>query len=141
MATRGDATEAAVLNAFVQLDWHVFVPWRHDLPYDLVVSPGGDRFFRVQCTSGRERGGCLEFNSRSTDHGSGPRDYRGLADVFAVWCPTLDEVFIVPVEAAARRLTSLRLRPALNNQVRRTRLAEDYAIERWAAGLRAQVAA
>ena len=141
MATRGDVTEAKVLAAFVEAGLNVLVPWRSDLAYDLLVTADDRRFFRVQCKSGRERGGRLEFNSRSTDHGAGQRDYRGRADVFAVFCPTLDEIFIVPVDEAGRSLTSLRLVPALNNQVRRTRWAEEHTVNRWAARLLAEHAA
>ena len=75
------------------------------------------------------------FNSASTDHGQGNRTYVGLADVFAVYCPALDRVFIVPVERAATRSTRLRLRPSRNGQVRGINNAEDYAVERWTAEL------
>src|SRR5688572_27024356 len=135
MATRGEVTEAVVLSEFVRLGVDVFVPWAHHLPFDLLVSADGDTFLRVQCKSGRERGGCVIFNSASTDHGRGPQHYRDRADLFAVWCPTVDQVYIVPVEEAGNRDTSLRLRPTRNNQVRRIRLAEEYTLERWAAGM------
>ena len=140
VATRGEVTEAAVLNEFIQLGLDVFVPWAHHLPYDLVVSADGESFLRVQCKSGRERGDCVIFNSASTDHGRGPQDYRGRADIFAVYCPTLDQVYIVPVEEAGTRGTWLRLRPSRNNQVRGIRFAEDHTVERWAAGLLAAAA-
>ena len=64
-----------------------------------------------------------------------------MADVFAVWCPTLDQTFVIPVDEASCTITHLRLTPALNNQVRRTRLAADHTIERWAARLVTDVAA
>ena len=130
-----------VLAAFLRVGLNVLVPWRSDLAYDLVVSGDDQRYFRVQCKSGRERGGALEFNSRSTDHGAGQRDCHGRADVFGVYCPTLDETFVVPVESAGRGLTSLRLRPALNSQVRRTRLAEEHTVERWVERLLLDIAA
>lgn len=135
MPTRGDLTEAAVLNAFLRLGWQVCVPWSHDSAFDLVVSPDGEQFLRVQCKSGRHEDGCVIFNSASTDHGQGNRTYVGLADVFAVYCPALDRVFVVPVERAATRSTRLRLRPSRNGQVRGINNAEDYAVERWAAEL------
>jgi hypothetical protein len=135
MATRGDVTEAAVLSAFVKLGLRVLVPWEADSPYDLVVSADGERFLRVQCKSGREREGCVMFNCHSTDHGRGPGSYRGKADVFAVYCPSLDAVYVVNVEEAGRRGVQLRLRPTRNNQVRGVRLAQDYTVEKWAASL------
>ena len=141
MATRGEVTEAVVLSELIRLGLDVFVPWAHHLPYDLLVSPDGATFSRVQCKSGRERGDCVIFNSASTDHGRGPQDYRDRADIFAVWCPTVDQVYVVPVEQAGTRDTSLRLRPTRNNQVRRIRLAEDHTAERWAARLLRAVAA
>jgi hypothetical protein len=141
MATRGEATEAAVLHNFIHLGLDVFVPWAHHLPFDLVVSADGETFIRVQCKSGRERDGCVIFNSASTDHGRGPQDYRDRADVFAVWCPTLDQVYVVPVAEAGTRGTWLRLRPTRNNQVRGIRMADDHTVERWAARLLAEAAA
>jgi hypothetical protein len=141
MATRGDLTEAAVLKAFVALDLAVFLPWRHDLPFDLVVSADHKTFLRVQCKSGREREGCVLFNSAGTDHGRGRQHYRDRADLLAVWCPTIDQVFVVPVDEAAGYVTSLRLRPSRNNQVRGIRFAADHTVERWAATLSGRVAA
>lgn len=133
MATRGEVTEAVVLDEMLRRGFEVLVPWASDLAYDLVVSAPGGPFLRVQCKSGRERDGCVAFNSRSTDHGRGQRDYVGRADVFAVWCPTLDRVFVLPVDEAGRSLTLLRLRPTRNNQARRVRLAADHTIDAWAA--------
>jgi hypothetical protein len=126
-------TEGAVLGELTKLGLDVLVPFRHDLPYDPVVHIPDGPFLRVQCKSGRERDGCVVFNSASTDHGSGRQDYRGWADVFAVHCPTLDRVFMVPVDAAASRGTCLRLEPTRNGQRARTRPADEYAVERWAA--------
>jgi hypothetical protein len=89
----------------------------------------------VQCKSGRHKDGCVIFNSASTDHGRGNQTYAGRADVFGVYCPALDRVFVVPVERAATRSTRLRLRPSRNGQVRGINEAEEYALERWVAEL------
>lgn len=135
MATRGDVTEAAVLWHLTKHGFDVLVPFRHDLPYDLVVASAGAGFVRVQCKAGRLRRGSVVFNCASTDHGRGRLDYRGRADVFAVFCPELDQVFVVPVEEAAGRATALRVEPARNGQRRRTRDAAAYSLGRWADGL------
>jgi hypothetical protein len=131
MRQRGDVTEGAVLGELTKLGMTVLVPFSSDLPYDLVVHLPDGSFVRVQCKTGRERGDCVLFNSASTDHGAGRQTYVGRADVFAVYCPTLDRVFVVPVEEAAGFVTSLRLRPARNNQRAGTRDAEEHALERW----------
>ena len=86
---------------------------------------------RVQCKTGRLRGGCLVFNCYSTDHGHGPGHYRGRADVFGVSCPQLERVFIVPVDLANMTEMRLRLEPARNNQRLRTHDAEQYDVARW----------
>jgi len=139
---RGDVTEAAVLAALVRHGFRVLLPFSSDEPYDLVVDAEEAGFVRVQCKTARQPGdGTLVFNSASTDHGRGPRDYLGRADVFGVYCPDVERVFMVPVEATARGKTSLRLHPARNNQARRVRFADDYDVGPWAARLRAAAVA
>jgi hypothetical protein len=136
---RGDVTEAAVLAALVRHGLRVLLPFSADEPYDLVVDAGGGAFVRVQCKTGRQRpGGTVEFNSFGTDHGRGAQSYQGRADVFGVYCPALDRVFMVPVEETARSKTHLRLRPARNGQERRVRYAEDFGVADWAAALLAR---
>ena len=129
-----------MLGELTKLGLDILVPWRHDSAYDLVIDLGGE-FVRVQCKSGRHKDGCVIFNSASTDHGRGNQTYLGRADVFAVYCPSLDRVFIVPVEHAATRSTRLRLRPSRNNQLRGINNAEDYCVRRWLARMGGAVAA
>jgi hypothetical protein len=131
---RGNAAEAAVLNAFIRADLHVFVPFGDGCPYDLVVECGTE-LVRVQVKCGRIRNECIEFNSSSTDHGRGQLSYEGRADVFGVHAHQLDRVYIVPVEGCARLRGYLRLVPTRNNQQRGVRYAGDYAVEDWARSL------
>jgi hypothetical protein len=134
---RGDVTEAAVLAALVRHELHVLIPFGHDGPYDLVVDVDDGVFIRVQCKTARHTSpDRIEFNSCSTDHGHGTRDYVGRADVFGVHCPALDRVFIVPVAEAVRHKTTLRLTPTRNNQRRRVRRADAYDVAAWVRSLR-----
>ena len=71
------------------------------------------------------------FNSRSTDHGSGPQSYVGRADIFGVYFPPTDAVYLVPINAVASSCGRLRLEPTRNNQRRRIRMAADFEIDRW----------
>jgi hypothetical protein len=130
-AATGNATEAAVLSAFVQCDLEVLVPFGGGQPYDLVVDLGGAGFLRVQCKTAWPKGGCLVFNSRSTDHGKGPRSYQGLADVFGVYFPLRRSVYLVPIGAVAECEGRLRLESTLNNQRRGIRLATEFEFHRW----------
>lgn len=132
---RGNAAEAAVLHALVVAGIHVMVPFGGGHPLDLLaVTPDGE-LFRLQVKSGRIREGCVEFNTCSTDHGHGRQHYRGRADHIAVYVHELARVFVVPVEECPSSKGYLRLDPTRNNQKRRVRLAENYALESWAEGL------
>ena len=127
---RGNAAEAAVMSALVGRGYRVLVPFGDGHPYDLAVDADGV-LVRVQCKSGWRRGGCVIFNSRSTDHGAGPRPYTGRADVFGVYYRETETVYAVPVTDVAAHEGRLRIEPALNNQTRGTRLAADYELDRW----------
>ena len=127
-ALKGNTTEAAVLRALVERDFAVLVPFGEGHPYDLVIHLAGASFARVQCKTGRLKKGCLVFNSRSTDHGRGPGSYFGLADLFGVYCPPTDCVYLVPVGDVPIGVPYLRIEPALNNQQSRIRYAADYDV-------------
>ena len=94
-----------------------------------MVDRGSAGFVRIQCKTGWERDNCILFNGCSTDHDRGRLDDRDRAELFAVDFRPFDQVFIVPVEDAATRVTRLRLRRQANNQSRRVRLAEDHVLE------------
>jgi hypothetical protein len=131
---RGNAAEAAVLNAFIRADLVVLMPFGGGTPYDLVVDTGVD-LIRVQVKCARIRNECVIFNTCATDHGRGRMSYDGRADVLGVHCPQLDRVFVVPVEDCPRFQASLRCTPTRNNQQRGVRYAGDYAVEDWARAL------
>ena len=131
-AATGNATEAAVLNAFVERGFDVLLPFGGGHAYDLAIHIEG-RFLRVQCKTARERGGCLAFNSRTTDHGRGRLPYDGLAELFGVFAPSTKGVYLVPVRAAPAYISHLRTEPPRNSQKRGVRFAADYEIDRWSA--------
>jgi hypothetical protein len=118
------------LNALVQRDFHVLLPFGEGHPFDLVVLVA-NTFLRVQCKTAWPSNGCLIFNSHTTDHGRGSRSYAGLADLFGVYFPPGDSVFLVPIDRFTGTEGRLRLEPARNNQKRRVRLAADFLIDRW----------
>jgi hypothetical protein len=129
--TRGNAAEAAVLQTFVAAGLGVLIPFGNGLSFDLgAVMPIGD-ILRVQVKCGRVRDGCVVFNAASTDHGRGRLDYRGRADVLAVYVAAILRLFMVPVDDCPSYSGILRLDLPRNNQRRRVRFAEDYSFERW----------
>jgi len=131
--TTGNATEAMVLSAFAQRGFHVLIPFGDGHPFDLAIHLTGTEFLRVQCKTAWPKGGCLIFNARSTDHGRGPQSYVGLADIFGVYFPPKQTVYLVPIDGVANYEGRLRVEPARNNQRRGIRMAADFGIDRWSA--------
>ena len=115
-ATRGNTAEGAVLYALAKQGFDVLVPFGSGQPYDLVLGLPDGRFLRVQVKTAWPLGGCLLFNCRSSDHGRGPVPYEGLADVFGVYFPPTQAVYLVPVQAMKGFRGRLRLEPARNSQ-------------------------
>jgi hypothetical protein len=129
---RGNAAEAAVLNALIQADIGVALPFGGWCPFDVVVvSPDNGALLRWQVKSGRIRKGCVQFNTCSTDHGHGRQDYRGRADHIAVHVPRHPEIYVVPVDEFPSFTGALRLEPTRNNQQKGVRFASDYTLEAW----------
>lgn len=137
---QGNAAEASVLQQLTLAGIHVLVPFGDGLAFDLVGALPDGRLLKIQVKSGRVRNGCVEFNSHSTDHGRGQQDYRGRADVIAVYVAALAEVFVIPVDDCPASKGYLRLTPPRNNQRRRVRLARDYSFDSWARQVGAGVA-
>lgn len=133
LASSGNPGESAVLAALCGLGFDVLVPFGDGHPYDLALHLGGRRFLRIQCKAAWARDGCLVFNSLSTDHGGGRRSYEGHADLFGIYFPPLNSVYLVPLDAVARTEGRLRIEPARNNQKRKIRVASDYLVDNWSA--------
>lgn len=118
-----------ITAAFLRKRFVVLKPISDNLRFDLVIDRGNG-FERVQCKTGRMRKGAIQFNSCSTSaYGYGGRShYKGDADIFAVYCPETDKVYVIPVDAAGETQVKLRVAPAKNRQKSRVRLAADYEI-------------
>jgi hypothetical protein len=109
----------------------VFIPFGSGHPFDLAVYVPDAGFLRVQCKRGWALRGCIVFNAYSTDHGSGPRGYAGLADLFGVYFPLSEEVFLAPIGAVPASEGRLRFEPPRNNQRKRIRMAAEFEIGAW----------
>ena len=108
----GERSEAQVLARFLRYSKVVLSPFGDNQRYDMVVDEGGT-FIRVQCKTGKLKpdGTAFTFPTHSSNWNSGSqRDYVGQADVFAVYLPDTDDVYIIPVETAPRRDCTLRLK-------------------------------
>src|SRR2546425_3007904 len=127
-SARGARAELAIATALARGGWDVYLPFfSPHSRVDLVVNGDGG-LCRVQCKTSRLRGDVLMFATCSNT-GKRKKDYRGEIDLFGVYSPELDTVYLVPVGHTATRACSLRLAPARNGQTRGVRFAVDYLVQ------------
>ena len=128
----GENSEAAVLAALLRAGKIVLKPFGDNQRYDLVTDEGDGKFCRIQCKTGRLKhdGAVLLFDTCSSyvHRGRGKRDYKGDADVFAVYSPELDKVYLVPVAETGSRGCHLRVIPSKSGQFKKTRVAAKYEL-------------
>ena len=107
--TIGERSVACILAALLKAGKTVLLPFGDNQRYDMVIEEDGN-FTRIQCKTGRLRNGVIAFNVCSQAGGSGKRrDYQGEIDVFGVYCPELDTVYIVPIKDTYATTVSLRV--------------------------------
>ena len=128
--TIGDLSEAVAIAALVRAGYFVSIPLGENHRYDLVVEKG-NVLSRVQVKTGRLREGAILFNCYSShSHRAGPacRSYAGQVDYFAVSCPQVASVYLVPIEDAASLSGRLRVEAPKNGQIKNIRWARHYLI-------------
>jgi hypothetical protein len=125
----GERSEGQIISVLLRLGKTVLKPFGDNQRYDLVIDEG-DRFVKVQCKTGRLRQGAVTFATCSSyaHRGLGRRDYRGQADIFAVYCPETDTCYVVPVDAVGEKGCSLRVQKSRNGQAKKVRLAADFEL-------------
>jgi hypothetical protein len=123
----GGRAELAVAAALRLAGKRVYLPFfAADSRVDLVLEDETG-FHRVQCKTAHVRGDVVAFwTCSNTNHVR--KDYRSDVDVFGIYSPDLDEVFLVPVGEAPSREASLRLGPTRNGQAKGVRWASDYRL-------------
>jgi hypothetical protein len=125
----GAITEGRVLAALLGAGHAVAVPFGV-ARYDLIVDMDGS-LLRVQCKTGRLRNGVVVFKPRSVQRNNFQSfdhvPYQGFADVFGVFCPDNDKVYLVPVDDCVSEI-KLRVDPLRTPQRARIRFAKDYEV-------------
>lgn len=117
-----------ILARLIRLGYSVSLPFGNNQRYDMVVEEDG-RLLKVQCKTGRLKGGTVNFPTSSINGFTGKRrGYKGHADLFMVYCPINGEVYRVPVSVAGAVECNLRLTPAKNGQIKGVKLAEDFKL-------------
>ena len=130
----GAVTMAKVIVALVAAGKVVLTPCVQVRPYDLVIEED-NRFYRVQCKTGRMFRGAVCFRPhrlrvarKETGWQRRVTNYEGAVDFFGVYCPENDCVYLVPIGITSRRACSLRVLPSKNNQSRKIHWAKDYEV-------------
>lgn len=127
--SKGERSTGQVLAALLRKGKVILLPFGDSQRYDLVVDEG-DRFVRVQCKTGRLRRGAIDFPtcSNTWHRGGGKKDYRGEADLFGVYCPGTEKVYMIPVSVVGRTAARLRIDPARNGQKSGCRSAAEFEL-------------
>jgi PD-(D/E)XK endonuclease len=131
----GDRSTLAIIYALSSQGYGIYVPFGENTRIDLILEKGSG-LRRVQCKTGQYRDGAVRFKASSSyAHHPNPkilrRDYVGEIDDFAVFCPVLGTVYLIPIdELIARSSATLRVDPPRNNQLKRILFAATYEIAR-----------
>lgn len=129
----GELSVAQVLAALVKQGKTIPLPFGDHKRYDLVIEEPDGRFLRVQCKTARVYRGAIRFTTCSIDSRSSPgtvvrRTYRGEVELFEVYCPGNDKVYLVPVDDVPIGEAVLRLTVPKNDQQSRIRWAQPYEL-------------
>lgn len=124
----GDTSLAAVLTALLKVGKVVLFPWGNGQRYDLVIDDKGS-FYRVQIKTGRliRDGTAVMFRTANYVKGQ-YKHYQGEIELFGVYCPEIEKVYLIPVGHTRKNVCILRLVPAKNGQKINVRMADDYLL-------------
>ena len=126
----GERSEGFVLAALLRAGYTALRGFGDNERYDLVLDLG-ERFVRVQVKTATYRDGAVVFAtcSSAAHRGGSRRHYRGACELFAVYCPELDRVYLVPVADVPKTWGKLRVEPAKNGQAKGVRWAAQYRLD------------
>jgi len=130
----GARAEAAISGALIAAGRRVYLPaFGGDGRTDLAMEDEAG-LHRVQCKTSRLLHGAIVFWTCSNTNQL-PRGYHGDVDLFAVYSPERDEVYLVPVTDVETRAGFLRIDQPANGQRARIRWARDYVLANGAQGV------
>jgi PD-(D/E)XK endonuclease len=132
---KGDIAELKVAADLRSRGYKLAFPYGEDVDFDLILCRGDGSLERVQVKYACSDGRVIAIRTRSHSLTNGrvkatKRYTARMIDWLAVWEPSLDRCFYIPAAelGAGMDLLHLRLVPALNNQMRRIRPADQYTV-------------
>lgn len=123
---KGDAAE---LEVFIYLKRHGYVvslPFGENQPYDMVAESPTGRLYRIQVRYVSESSGSISISLRRSSQGSSKTLDLSRIDVFAGWDGKHVYFVLTKNLGNVRAAVSLRTLPALNNQSRGIRRADQH---------------
>lgn len=132
LKAKGDLAELRIAGDLLARGYKVAFPYGEDWDYDLILCRGGP-MERVQVKYTRSNGEVVVVRTRSHSLTNGrvrevKRYTAATIDWLAVWDQSTDRCFYVPAAELGEgmHMIHLRLVPAKNCQIQRTRLARNY---------------
>ncbi|HEX2232425.1 MAG TPA: group I intron-associated PD-(D/E)XK endonuclease [Thermoleophilaceae bacterium] len=132
LKAKGDLAELMIATDLLRRGYKVALPYGEDWDYDLILRRG-DRLERVQVKYTESDGAVITVRCISQSLTNGRvraiKHYTGRTiDWLAVYDRTTERCYYVPATelGKGRRMLSLRIAPALNNQRLGIRHAEEY---------------
>lgn len=126
----GDISEAKVISRFIELGITVSIPFGDNQRYDLIADMEG-KLLKIQIKTGRLKRGVIHFYTYNFS-GSGKRakkmDYKNSCNLFAVYCPENDNIYVIPVKTCSANGAFLRINKPKNNQKKGINWAEKYEL-------------
>lgn len=128
--SRGDATEAAIIQRLIASGYSVSIPFGDNDKYDLVVD-SGEKLYRVQCkTAWQNKTETIRFNTHSQTTKGGEyheKTYDGEIDAFVARYPETDTLYWVPIAEATAQKMELRFTAEIDHPS--INWAEDYRFD------------
>ena len=131
---KGDLAELKVATDLRARGYKIAFPYGEDWDFDLILCRESGALERVQVKYARSDGHVIAIRARSHSLTNGKvratKLYTAaMVDWLAVWEPTLDRCYYIPAAelGPGMNLLHLRVAPTANRQVRRIRMASQYA--------------
>lgn len=124
----GELSEAIILAHLMRKGWAVSLPFGNNQRYDMLIDDGNS-IRRAQCKTGRHTNGCIEFASSSKNGFTGKRTaYAAQVDVFLVYAPINEKIYLIPADQVTPTYTVLRVEPTHGGPTTTIRWAKDFEI-------------
>jgi hypothetical protein len=130
---KGDLAELKVATDLRARGYKIAFPYGEDWDFDLILCRESGALERVQVKYARSDARVISVTARSHSLTNGKvkatKHYNEIIDWLAVWDATADRCYYIPAAELGAGMTevSLRLVPTANSQVRRVRMASEYA--------------